>query len=323
LFVDPHFSLLCKLRTGNPAFVRAGAPPPAPLEHALPPMLVFGFEVESRMLVQAGPRRSPFDHHLTIDSPPCMHGDECVGVTQQIAGLAQGHGIVLMARMTPEELEHHERTGDVPMRFRSLTDPPPATYRPTACVLCDRFHFTELLLGLALTTRRPIGPELLKQWYCNTVDCPDGYSAPYCFTPGADTPGLIGPIAMFAHDALFAEQGRDGRWRINQDRMKAVPAPDETKGPRLPTADFPYGSFINSVSTPPLPQERDAENVRQSLCYLEQLFQRAAASAPPSTVGCCESNRVPTASEPPRRIPPQPRPPPPRQPSVPPPPKTL
>lgn len=103
LLVDPRFEPLYALHAQNPFLDRAtpaGAFVDGP-RGPLPPLVCYTEALESRQLVQAGPRPSPRDPSLVIRGPECMQGDRCVGRTLQFRGLPVGVGSVLSCLWVP------------------------------------------------------------------------------------------------------------------------------------------------------------------------------------------------------------------------------
>jgi hypothetical protein len=276
LFLDPRMTLLFALRRGNPHLLPLPQPTETTAENHWeknpPPLVVMKFSVESRMLVQAGRRPSPQRDDFFIDSPECMMGKECKGHTLQINGFdstpAGTMGVTLMAAMTPDELDAHELTGKIPQRLNGAGIIPHA--RPTMCVLCARYHITELLLN-SECHGFPIERKLVAQWFCNPVDQIDGYAASACLLPTSPLHpnGLVAPIVRLQHSHYRAVRDKAGTWWIRQDPLQWHP-PSVGR-------DFPYGTNFSPLSTPPralLPQRR--EPLLGDPAFFQQLFPSAA-----------------------------------------------
>lgn len=283
-FNDPRYTLMDLLWKENPLVnckVTSYENKPKPTT------ILFRPSDESRMLVQYGPRRSPRVPSLTIESPPCMRRNLCVGVTAQLRGAQVGGGFILMARMTPDELKDHEMTGAVPKRLR-MTGPEmeqffksngaiaPFSYVGTLCVLCSRHEMSRLIIGNLANQHEP-SPEMIRQWHRVTTDCRDGYNSLLCWSPVTRSlqTGLTHPIPQFRHDLLEAYKDKDDVWWVNQDKMLHV-AVDKKR-------DYPHGIRAMPAATPRAPEagSKRAADMRLAVTYKAQLFRvRSSLSSP-------------------------------------------
>lgn len=162
-----------------------------------------------QLFVQAGPRRSSHDAHLTLYSPPCMKGDDCRG--------KQEFGFVLMASMGVADLKAHESSGFVP------TGKAP-------CILCGLFLISSLEnYADAGDLAMPKG--VMAQWFYNPVNEPDGYEEDACHKPLTPTSGLVAPVLRYNHASLVKYQDAHGVWRLNHSAFRSKNEPTGTGAP--------------------------------------------------------------------------------------------
>lgn len=172
---------------------------------------------EARLLYQAGRRPSPMVNGLIIDSPPCALAakNQCVGQTQELQGLERfGGSVVLMAYMSPPELNNHYRTGWKPCDER-------------LCVLCARFYVGHIF-AVVQCEQIPLPRDVVVQTYRNKPpDTLGGYKKEYCWMPSFSEPnGVIAPVAMFRHELLRAFRNPKGHICIDQSlQMACMPTP--------------------------------------------------------------------------------------------------
>ena len=129
-------------------------------------------QLESSLMAESGSFVSQ-KSNMQYDFPPCMQGDQCVGMTQQLR--MQAHPCVFTMVMFEKEYEYFVRTGI-----------PPRVSRP--CVMCARSYITSCTVydravrmcgdGLeegdsVLSVQRTGG--VIRQWYQNLRNQEGGY----------------------------------------------------------------------------------------------------------------------------------------------------
>ncbi len=182
---------------------------------------------ESRLLFSSGKRISKYG--IEINSPPCIHGKQCVAYTSAIRGFNDAFpGIVLMSMMSEDNLERHEREG---------WNPPEQDH--TLCLLCARFVVEMSCIanstGCAIIKTSPeteayarksseeLRKKLSFQWFSNFVNCQEGYKHDAVIFPTSSTDlynGLVEPIVKFEPNKLRARYHEDyACWAIDQSEL--------------------------------------------------------------------------------------------------------
>ncbi len=220
---------------------------------------------ESRLLVQAGERPSPIHPTTMIKSPACVAGDECVGISMQLHGLSESNpGRTLMSWMSEDELDRHERTGEVP------TDVYP-------CLLCCRY-ITQTALHEFVTAKEAVDPVLIFQSFYNFVDVPGEYKRTCCHIPDpSQYNGLMLPIAAFRHDLLFAYFDSRGLMHVDQSAMRVPLDRDQL-----------LSQSKSALNTSVLYGVHDAPNYTSPVSAFEQV-SASASSASASAAALPES----------------------------------
>jgi hypothetical protein len=176
---------------------------------------------EARLLVDAA------SHQL----PPCMHGQQCVGMTYRSvwATSSMFPGVVWAQYLTPQEWQEW-KAGD---QHRDLPTQWPQ-WPPRPCILCYRHACTQwwaitsmiptMIVPRRQTsdTKHQVGTACF-QLYHNTAQ---HYTASF-FLPSHIIPCLSQPVVRFNAKLLDIVPDRDG-WRCDQWRLVAS---DDTQNP--------------------------------------------------------------------------------------------
>ena len=224
-----------------------------------PSMFHSSFEFEAQLLVQAGPRCSPLNPEITINSPACRLDNGCVGLTGCLRGLnASQKGAILMSWMSPADLDHHLRTGEV-RGDRYL------------CLL-DARRLAQKAVLIFQTHRESVRSDLLLQSFYNSVDTPGEYQSSVCIMPQTygKWNGFRLPMAMFRHDLLRAYFDAEGVMHVDQSLMQVPRVPihtgvtdlvyDTAEGPSVPS---PVAGRRRDRQDEPLPVTKN-KRVRKS-----------------------------------------------------------
>jgi len=171
--------------------------------------------MHAHLLVQSGTRASPAAPMLTIDSPPCMYGNACVGMDPlfRIEGFPRSNfaGVVFMCVMDLAELRAHLKTGAVPAR-----DGVGGLRRP--CLLCMWRVVTRLEINSRCEDRFRLPAGICLNHH--RVDVRAGeYLGEACIQPSVRN-GLIWPMPAFDLSRLFARQDGGGTWYVDHSAMR-------------------------------------------------------------------------------------------------------
>jgi hypothetical protein len=163
---------------------------------------------DTALLVVAGQRKSPVNPKLTIDSPSCYSGEQCVGITAGLFGTdsVTPKGSVMMSWMPKNERIEHETTGRQPSNRY-------------ACVLCQ-WNLISHIYDNVMASFKEWPADLLIQWFRVAMDVEGGYKREFCHDPNPHKfRGLIAPVPKFRCDALFFYRDKQNTRRIDHTRM--------------------------------------------------------------------------------------------------------
>lgn len=160
-----------------------GEPLPAEASLSVPGLTRHTWEHDQSLLCEGGVSRpSRLKKHLTVRTPACMFGFNCMGFKGYLPGTKDTNGLVLMSYMSPVELRKFETTGIAPRERRQ-------------CLLC---YWT--LVGI-LSLNVPMGKlslshDIIIQKHYNLFDQPHGYRKEFCIHPDSQRyNGLQMPLA--------------------------------------------------------------------------------------------------------------------------------
>lgn len=159
---------------------------------------------------------------VTVTSPPCCRGNQCIGMTGAFRGFTKEvPGVVLMAFIHKSELDLLKKNGTRPVDWHKR-----------ACVLCVRFIVSKLITAQSvLHTDIPKG--VYMQPWINPAGIPGEYKLECVWGPPGEssshgdghTPnnnGLVGTFARFDGASLVAippQRATGDLWTISQSNM--------------------------------------------------------------------------------------------------------
>lgn len=169
-------------------------------------------EFESLLLAQAKPYRSPENALIWCDPPPCLAGEECEGMVQNLRGFSENgvRGCILMGYMSPSEYSKFEKSGIRPTQ-------------PRYCLLCLRKAAWDVAInGIGSDIDYLDNQDICLQYFRHKVDKPGGYKREYCImgTSSTNYNGFPCDQVGFYIPPLFAYLDKnEQRWRISQEKM--------------------------------------------------------------------------------------------------------
>ena len=210
----------------------SGRPMPADLP-------IFSVLHEQKLLVETHSLTLPTGR--TVETRPCMYGQNCMGMRDNLPGHDECGGVVLREALTPIELELFERTGECPSQKRP-------------CVLCARYQIATVYFEMENGTGDDTLKNCILNWYINPRDCTNGYKSEY-MVPCEGSKGwhcMCGSVCMVILHKLRLVQDRERNlWRVTQNELEwaapsqlqislTAPAP---KRPKLTAAASPQPLF--------------------------------------------------------------------------------
>ena len=159
---------------------------------------------------------------VTVKSPPCRRGSNCIGMVGQFDGFTKEvPGIVLMAYIHQRELDELRKTGRRPRDWAAR-----------ACVLCVRYAMNRLLI-CQMTIGTGMPPGIIAQpWHSPAgsrgtyrLDCvwgPSTETSTHGDGVSATTNGLVSVFPKFLGTHLMAikpQASSHGLWAISQKSM--------------------------------------------------------------------------------------------------------